>query len=281
MKKTPGIASTKRSPSADPARRLRHPGVLPQAVAHRGDDEAARMGDFLTAFTVSALLILTPLAQGAPSPAPAETSQSPLKEIGHVRATTAFCRAALEHTLVGVSIVLDNDVRLGHAKGTMQRVYANPDPLAKNNGLQSLLNDYVALRVATLNGRRAIKQLKSEAERAPTDEQKMALITLANALDGALVRQKILGDVVGRFALYVDSHQPIEDEQLARMLIDPSRPGAELTFPRVVIGPVSVAPSQVWSSPKHDIAEIDDSARPLASDEAAAADRIDPAFSHC
>jgi len=121
------------------------------------------------------------------------------------------------------------------------------------------------LRAATLNGRRAIKQLKFEAERAPTDEQKTALITLANAVDGALVRQKILADVVGRFALDVDSHQPIEDEQLARLLIDPSRPGAELTFLRVVIGSVSVAPSQVWSSAKHDIAEIDSAPLPRAN----------------
>jgi len=242
---------------------------------------ANSMNSLSSILPLAAFLAATPAGAGSPSPAPTSTAPSPLKEIGHVRATTAFCRSALQHTLAGISVVLDNDVRLGDAAITMRQVYNDGNPVATNNRLRTLLGDYVALRDATLNARRSIKQLKSQAEHASSDAQKAALVSLANALDGALMRQKILGDVVGRFTLYADSHQPIEDEKLARMLIDPSRPGQELTFPRSAIGPVSAAPSQLWTSPKHDIDEIEQSVPLLNGDEQTAADRIDPAFSGC
>ena len=235
----------------------------------------------LTVLQLAALLAVTPAGAGLQSPAPAATAPSPLKEIGRVRATTTFCRSVLQDTLAGISVVLDNDVRLGDAASAMRQVYYDGNPVATNNRLRTLLGDYVAVRDETLNGRRSIQQLKSQAEHATSDAQKAALMSLANALDGALARQKLLGDVVGRFTLYADSHQPIEDEKLARMLIDPSRPGQELTFPRSAIGPVSAAPSQLWTNPKHDIDEIEQSAHLLNGDEQTAADRIDPAFSGC
>ncbi len=241
------------------------------------------MGDILTAFPLAALLALTPAAAGSPSPATpdARSSQSPLKEIGRVRATTAFCRSTVGSALAGISVLLDNDGRLDDARVTIRRLSANPDPITKNNGLRKLLDGYVALRDATRNGRRSIKQLKHDTELAPTEEQKRALLALADAVDGALTRQRVLADDMGRFAFDLESRERIMDPKYAKSLADPGPSTFGIALPHTVTGSDVPTPDRAYVSPTRSADDFEQSAKSLASDEDAAAARIDPAFDKC
>ncbi len=256
------------------------------------------MGQTLGVFPLAALLALTPGPAGSssPSPAPADartqlapatrpaartTSESPLREIGRVHATTDFCRATVGTALGGISVLLDDDVRLDDAKTTMHHLSANPDPVTKNNGLKRLLDDYVALRDATRNGRRSIKRLKHDTERAPSEDQKQALLSLANAVDGALTRQQVMADDLARFAFDLESRERIMDPKYAKSLSDPGPALAGLALPHTVTGSDVPTPDRAYVGSTHAVDEFEQSATLLTRDEDAAATRIDPAFDKC
>jgi len=233
-----------------------------------------------TAKPLAALLAILPVfvAGAAASPAPAD---SPLKEIGRVRVTTPFCKAALDHALSGISVVLGNDVRLALDQAALRKLDGERNPLIVYRGQQQLLDDYVATREAAVAGRHAISLLKLEAKDAPSEAQKTSLISLANALDSALVQQKVLAETVAGSVMRADSYRPFADNAQPRMAFTVMQPEnierLNLPVPRAFAD----SSGNLFPNAKRDADDIERHLPRLTSDESDAATRIDGAFDPC
>lgn len=238
------------------------------------------MGAPLTAIPLAVLIAMAPASAAPPVPA-APQSGAPLREIGRVRATTPFCRTELTHAFAGITALLENDSRLGEAQATMRRLNLDSNVVVKANGTQELNRRYVAMRAADVSGRDSIKSLKREAVNAPTQTQHKALLSLANALDGALKRQKDLADALGRLVVYLDNHQPIDQEMHEQMQFDAIVSQNRYRVDRSAEGPLATVPDSLTTIAKQGADELEERARPLADDENDAAARIEAAFTGC
>ncbi len=199
-----------------------------------------------------------------------------------MRVTTPFCKAAVTHALAGITVLLENDDRIGATERTMRQVDADPNPIVRFSRWQELNREYAELRTAAASGKAAVRRLKAEAAGAPGDDQREALRALANALDGALARQNKIGDVVGRLAQYIDNHPPADEASGERAqferIIAPPGPRAEFTLRTA--GTVFVG-EPLATVAKRDADEVVDRKDEVARDENDAAARIDPAFNGC
>jgi hypothetical protein len=241
------------------------------------------MTDALLATALVALLSIAPAAPASadagPAPAPA-SSDSPLEEIAHVHATTAFCKAALEHATLGVQIAVGNDKLIA---GTVQTLrVADPDysDMDRHRVVAELGRQFVELKAAAVEGNRTMAELKALAKDAPTPEQRDALISFQEALDGALMRQKRLGDVIARATVILDNLPRVDEFQQIvnyddamlrdnyRNNQDPEGPTAHL---QLTLGEIA----------RQDADTIEYRATPIERDEDTAADRIDAAFNGC
>lgn len=238
------------------------------------------MGDALTAIPLAALIAMAPVAAAPPATA-AVRSDAPLREIGRVRATTPFCRTALTHALAGITVLTENDSRLREAQATMRRVDLDSSVVVKAAGAEELNRQYVAMRAADVTGRGSIELLKNEAADAPTATQKKAILSLANALDGALNRQKGLADALGRLVVYVDNHDPVDKDTHDRMQFDAILSQSRMHAIRPAQGALSTVPDSLTTITKQGADELEERARLMTDDENDAASRIDAAFAGC
>jgi len=232
-------------------------------------------------------LLAAPAAGGpaaTPSPVPAAaaaaTPASPLREIGSVRVTTPLCRALVERAGDAVALETENDARLDSVLTILGTIDLDSNQLAKQNGEKLLLDRYVALRETAVRGNGVMKQFRSLAATAPED-RRAALDGFADALDGALHRQKIIADTLGRFVAYVEVHEPISDDEHDRMvfaqLLQQNGPGSI----RAGLPTLDDLPPQISAVARDAGKDLSERAHRIADDENDAAARIDPAFMQC
>jgi hypothetical protein len=235
---------------------------------------------FGAVFAAFALLLAGPVAPAPGTPAPTPTP-GPLRQIGTVRVTTPLCRALVERAGEAVAVETENDARLDTVIGSLGTIDLDSSQLAKQNGEKVLLDRYVALREAAVRGNGIMKQFRAEAATAPED-RRAALEQFADALDGALHRQKIIADTLGRFVAYVETHEPISNEEHDRMVFatllqqngaSHSAGGAQPTLDDL--------PPQLSAVAKDASKDLAERARRIADDENDAATRMDPAFTQC
>lgn len=134
----------------------------------------------------------------------------PLREIGRVHVTTPLCKALLEQADAGILTVLSNDNRLLRIEDTLRTVDLDKNVITKFNGAANLRDQYVQLRRATVDANGIMQHFREDAATAPTASEKEALRRFADALDGALHRQKVLADTLSRFVVYLDTHDPLD-----------------------------------------------------------------------
>ena len=167
---------------------------------------------FTTVTAISLLLALgwTPRAsaEGAsPSPAPTTFGTSviePLREIGRVRARTAFCKAFVAHASLGVSSAIDFERSLLATLADFRSAKLG-DELNKHKSLKQLEKDLNRLADLSLAGRAELEELKL-LETDPARHE--ALVDFANALNGAKGRQMELArKLAGTFAIIAE--QPV------------------------------------------------------------------------
>jgi hypothetical protein len=209
---------------------------------------------------------------------PAERS---LREIGRVRATTTFCKAALEHAVSGIDIVLEDDSRLAEVEFHLRRIDLDSSDLAKYLNTGILNKRYVELRRAAVTGDGILKEFKADAARAPTNEQKVAMLSFADALDGALVRQKRLADAIGRVVAYFDSHNPIGAEEHDKMEFEAIESQNRADAPHPAEGAQALVPETLSEIAKNAATELAQRQAPIEADENDAAQKIEPAFAGC
>jgi hypothetical protein len=111
----------------------------------------------------------------------------PLREIGHVKATSSFCAAFSAGAAPAARAVLAYENRLVLTLSDLAHFDAS-DPLAKNRGIGLLEDDLRALADSAQEGRGELASLRATAA-AWGNESDRAVVEFADALDGAKGRQ--------------------------------------------------------------------------------------------
>ena len=228
--------------------------------------------------------------ESSPSPesraAGSSATSAPLKEIGRIRVTTPLCKALVGTAAQAVAIETENDRRLAIAETTLQTIDLDRNELLKYQGVREITRQYVDLRKSALAGHQLMRDFREQVKTAPNAEQRDNLKTFADALDGALRRQRALADDMGRLVAFLDAHPPISKEDHDALVFNAlitqgdRRLSRQIFDPRVD-GPLAVVPDSLSTTAKVAGIEITRRAEPIGSDEDAAAARIETAFSGC
>ncbi|MDQ6931222.1 MAG: hypothetical protein M3126_11235 [Candidatus Eremiobacteraeota bacterium] len=161
----------------------------------------------------------------APTPSPAGA----LREIGHVR-STAFCSELALHANTAISAALRNDTVLVQTIDRMQNARLDGNSITRRNTLQSLGDLAKELRARAVAGNREAATLRTMAGQSTDPEQKEELKRFADALGGALYRQKqVANDLNGLLAAFDYHDMRPTATDLASM--NGGRPIAHSVFP--------------------------------------------------
>ncbi|GAC1543441.1 MAG: hypothetical protein NVS3B16_09770 [Vulcanimicrobiaceae bacterium] len=237
---------------------------------------------------VAALLAIAAIAPAAaPSASPPAAAESPaLKEIGRVRVTSPLCKALVSDAVRAIGIETENGRRLADVETALRTADLDANQIVKHRGTQALSRQYVDLRAAAVAGNGIMKHFREDAKHAPSEEQRAALGAFADALDGALHRQKTLADDVGRLIAYLDTHEPIDKDTHDRLVFQAILQTGDLRYPLTAFdprafGPFATVPDSLSTTAKFAAEELARRAQPIGGDEDAAAARIEPAFERC
>ncbi|MBV9409117.1 MAG: hypothetical protein JO164_09840 [Candidatus Eremiobacteraeota bacterium] len=139
------------------------------------------------------LPIVVALAALPPAPAPAPNASAkptPLTEIGRVRALPA-CVPIVAHANGAITQALDNDRTLGILTNNLHATdFDKLNSLQRRNAIEALMKQAEQIRVASSAGDAEIKKLREYAVNSPDPQRKEELKAFADALGGALYRQK-------------------------------------------------------------------------------------------
>ncbi len=131
-----------------------------------------------------------------PAPAagtPAATSASPptpLTEIGRVRALPA-CVPIVAHANGAITEALDNDRTLAIIATNVRNTnFDAMNVLQRRNAMEAILRRAEAIGKAAVAGDAEVKRLREYAVNSPDPKRKEELKTFADALGGAIYRQK-------------------------------------------------------------------------------------------
>ncbi len=220
------------------------------------------------------------VATSSPSPVPHEAAVEPLKEIGHVTATTSFCKAIVDHAVRAVTLGIDNDHRIDGVISTIRTTNFDADAVSKNRGLQQLSNQYATLAEQAVAAERAAKALRTDAHDAPTPEEAKDLTAFADALDGALHRQRTIArDLASMIAIF-NVRPPMTEMEREELVIDAQR--TEGYRFNVTYQPADErVPPLLSTVAKNAVDDFVDRRSGIAADELTAAKLVEPVFGGC
>jgi hypothetical protein len=219
-----------------------------------------------------------PAASAATPTPPASTK--PLREIGHVRALTTYCRTTIDDANATIETALDNDARIALTINRLRTIDLDSTIIKKAQGTRDLTAAFVAVRAAAVRGEGQAKRLRADAENAPNETQKGEMTALANALGGAAFRQKKLADEMGSYIAYLDAHPPITQ-------FDRDQQQFDLQYAQSFFGTPIIGDSRDYLTPtlgelaKGAADQFVDRTATIAADEGTAAAHVEPAFSGC
>jgi len=246
------------------------------------------MGDVVTSSVLLAILAVAGMAPTAPpAVSPSQAAEKPLPVIGRVRVTTPLCKTLLGDASLAVQIEAENDRRLDTAVATLKAEDLDSSAIAKQHGIRELTRQFVALREAAVAGNNAMRNFRGLIKDGQTADQRAKLAAFADALDGALRRQRLLADRLGGLVAYLDTHEPMTKEEHDKATFDviasenDSRLSARSAFDPRDFGPTAAVPDQLSTVAKASGADIANRALPLERDEDDASAKIEPAFSGC
>jgi hypothetical protein len=162
-----------------------------------------------------------------PEPAPkpdasaaAADKIAPLREIGHVKATTPFCQAIIDHAVKAVTLGIDNDRKIAVVVQTIRSGDFDSNLLSKNHALWELSVQYSPLTEQAIAAEKAAKALRVDAEKAPTPEEAKSLTAFADALDGALHRQRTIARDLGAMIAIFNMHPNVTPMERDEEVVD-------------------------------------------------------------
>lgn len=140
---------------------------------------------------LSLLPIVLALASADPSPAPSPPARhTPLTEIGRVRALP-ICTPIVVHANGAITTTLDNDRQLAIMTTNMRNVdFDRLNEMQRRNSIDALMKQASAIRVQSGNADGEVKKLREYAAASPDPNRKAELKAFADAIGGAIYRQK-------------------------------------------------------------------------------------------
>jgi len=181
------------------------------------------------------MLMLMPMVLAlATDPGPAATSAprpTPLTEIGRVRALPA-CVPIVAHANGAITQALENDRTLAILSNNAHTTdFDKLNFLQRRNAVEALMRQAEAIRVASSSGDVEVKKLREYENSANDPERKAELKAFADALAGALYRQKKAAVEFMRDVTIVRGREEAaEGRELMRQNnpVPPSGPAAEM-----------------------------------------------------
>ncbi len=226
----------------------------------------------------------SPVSAAAASPAPASAAAAnptPLREIGRVRALPA-CVPIVAHANGAITEALDNDRTLAILSTNLHNVdYEKLNSLQLRNALDELMAQAGNIRIASASGDQEIKRLRELAKVSPDPKRQKELKDFADALGGALYRQKkAAAEVMSAITVIRgrEDHDEAQDLMQKSNAVPPFGAAmATVNAPR----PLPVADPRYNKQMKGIGDAMDDRVKSILVDEGAAADHSIAATSGC
>ena len=143
------------------------------------------------------VLLATVAPEASPSPAP-----EPLKEIGRVRALSP-CSTMVNHANDAISRTLGNDRALGLLGTTLRQIDLDTEqnPAKRRRAVDVFFGLIATIKGSADETQARIKQLHEQAAATTDPTRRLELNAFADALTGALDRQKRAADETGKALL--------------------------------------------------------------------------------
>jgi hypothetical protein len=232
------------------------------------------------------MLMLLPIvvALAAVDPAPAASSAprpTPLTEIGRVRALPA-CVPIVAHANGAITQALDNDRTLAVLTTNLHNTnFDKLNFMQRKNAIDTLMKQAEAMRIASSAGDVEVKKLREYAVNSPDPKRKEELKTFADALGGALYRQKKAAVELMRDVTIMQGR---EDAAEARGIMHAANPVPPYAAAQAIASLPPILPGVPDSYNKQfkGIGDtLDDLTRGIQMDEGTAADHSIAATSGC
>jgi hypothetical protein len=212
-----------------------------------------------------------------PSPGPS-ARPTPLQEIGRVRALPA-CTPIVVHANGAISQTLDNDRGLAILTNNLRAIdFDKLNTIQRRNAINALEKQASEIRIGAGNADGEIKRLREYALASPDPQRKTELKAFADALGGALVRQKRAANELMRDITIIQGRVDAAEARgiLNRDSLTPENGMPAL--PRAALPP----PPSSWNETMRAIASsLDDRTEAIVADEGVAADHSIAATSGC
>jgi hypothetical protein len=219
-----------------------------------------------------------------PSPGPTSTPRpTPLTEIGRVRALPA-CTPIVVHANGAITQALDNDRALAILTNNLRAAdYDKLNVIQLNNAINALTKLAADIEKNAIAGDGEVKRLREYAAASNDPERKKELKAFADALGGALYRQKKSAGELMRDVAIVQGRDEAADarEIMARDNPPPDTNGMART---IAEGRRSILPGRPdsWTKAMQQIAtQLQEQAPAISMDEGTAADHSIAATSGC
>jgi hypothetical protein len=138
---------------------------------------------------VSLLVLVSLLGAETPSPVPSGPPPTPLREIGSVRATV--CTTIVVHANSAISDALEDDQDLALIVNRLRTIDLDgANVIERHKRTNELMGLASKIRTAASAGDAEIKRLRDLAATSPDPKRKEELKAFADALGGAIYRQK-------------------------------------------------------------------------------------------
>lgn len=222
----------------------------------------------------------------APSPAPAASAQaapaSPLKEIGRLKISPA-CTSIVVRANSAIGASLRNDQTLAMTIATLRRVNLDGSTFEKAKGMHEIDRLATDMRLSAIAAESQIAKLREMAEESTDPERKAELKSFADALGGALFRQKRAGADLQRMLVVIEGRDNVAETAAdMKEISSVTRPEAQ----PALIPSYSPGANAVDTKHYNDMAlsaarEMDDRVTAILADESKASEHIAGAVSGC
>ena len=156
---------------------------------------------------ITMLLPLIFALAGDPTPAPDTAPPTPLREIGRVRSLSA-CATIVVHANSAIDDALSNDQDLAVAVNHLRTTDIDGANAAeRRKRLADLMSFAVRIRTSSSAGDAEVRRLRDMAAAEKDPERKAELKAFADALGGALFRQKLAADDLAKAVTNMDGRQ--------------------------------------------------------------------------
>jgi hypothetical protein len=160
---------------------------------------------------VVALGVAPEASTPSPAPAPSSVLSATLREIGRTSTVSPLCINTVVHANAAIAAALHDDESLTHAVATLKIVDLESNDLKRTQGLHLLDKNATELRHAAEVGLSEVTRLRELAKQTKDPAVKAELTAFADALGGALYRQKTAAVDMQRMIVIVEGHESLRD----------------------------------------------------------------------